>query len=208
MSPTSSNAEKLLTWKIQQQLRKKQNVSSLRRRYKRKKSLVSYVSMASMSSIKAETVEATPNDDDDSNVCTRKNSLDPIVISDLTFDSSIELCHSNVINETDDDSDNVSIDYSTSEESSEDELINDAFNTLMTEDLLLEERPLHQFTRTTIKEFRIDFLNFSRVCRLPKNQRCRLLELFRKYLPAPNAVPASTEEICRKYISHSNRTSI
>src|SRR4051812_1287777 len=63
---------------------------------------------------------------------------------------------------------------------------------------LPDNRPLYPSTSTTVSEFSRDILEFCRISRLPNKQRSYLLDLFRKYLPSPNLVPTSGDDLLGK----------
>ncbi|CAF2088497.1 unnamed protein product, partial [Rotaria magnacalcarata] len=65
---------------------------------------------------------------------------------------------------------------------------------------LPDHRPLHSSTSTTVFQFSLDILEFCRISRLPDEQRIDLLELFQKYIPSPNLVPKSGEDLLVKFI--------
>jgi hypothetical protein len=65
---------------------------------------------------------------------------------------------------------------------------------------LPDERPLHSSTSATVYQFSLDILEFCRVAHLPDKQRTHLLELFEKYLPSPNLVPKSGDDLLGKFL--------
>lgn len=189
--------DEFLKKKIETQLKKKKNLLFFRRRCKRRQSLVSQLTMSSTSSI---TIDENHNGNGD-NVASRSTSLksdiDPVVImADLAIDSPLESCPINSSSASDDE---ISVDGSTSSTTLGTEFINDFVDESTAKDHVPDHRPLHSFTNTTVNQFSIDLLDFFRVSRLPKNQRCHLLNLFRKYLPSPNLVPNSSDDLCSKY---------
>ena len=63
---------------------------------------------------------------------------------------------------------------------------------------LPNHRPLYSVASTTVYQFSLDILEFYRMSRLPRNQRAQLLDLFRKYLPSPNFLPNTCDELFSK----------
>ena len=84
---------------------------------------------------------------------------------------------------------------SVSDERAEEELNNLLYDALLDSD----DRPLHSATHHTVHDFSADLLHFFRDARLPNNLRHRLLLLFHTYMPVPNNLPKSTDELISKY---------
>ncbi|CAF4541771.1 unnamed protein product, partial [Didymodactylos carnosus] len=95
-------------------------------------------------------------------------------------------------------SDNDIVIHSSSLSSVDDCSGDDELNAIRTNIHLPDHRPLHSSTSTTVYQFFLDILEFCRISRLPDNQRSHLLELFQKYLPSPNLVPKSGDDVLVK----------
>lgn len=74
---------------------------------------------------------------------------------------------------------------------------------VMSEDLPVEDdrdnRLLYPSSLSHVEQFSNDIIEFARSARLPENQRNQLLDLFKKYLPSPNLVPASSSNLLSTY---------
>lgn len=79
--------------------------------------------------------------------------------------------------------------------------LNDATSEEIFMDDDLDHRPLFTNSTVDVQQFSIDILEFARSSRMPENQRSRLLQLFKKYLPAPNSVPSSTNSLLSKFFT-------
>jgi hypothetical protein len=175
----------------------KNKLQSFRRQLKRRRSLVSRVSMECRSFIDA---DQRSNDEDCSTSCASNHltdealsSLSSLMVTDFPMDHLVDMNHSDMsCCSADEISMNIS---SSSSSSSEDDGQEGDSNDSLSRTSLFDHRSLHSHTSSTVHEFSIDLLEFCRVCRLPKSQRGQLLELFRRYLPSPNLVPASTDSL-------------
>ena len=204
MTDSSNTPDEYSKRSSERREKNKNNLQSFRRRFKRKRSLVSRSSMELKASIDA---DEGSNDDDGSIACSsndRKDdtlpSLSSLLVTDFTMDSLVNMNHSDVSSASEDEI-STSGPSSTSS-SSDDDAREDASSDSFIETNLFDHRSLHSYTSSTVHEFSIDLLEFCRVCRLPKSQRTQLLELFRKHLPAPNLVPASTDTLGGKFAQY------
>ena len=62
-----------------------------------------------------------------------------------------------------------------------------------------DHRPLYSSSSTTVYQFSLDIIEFCRISRLPHSQRIQLLALFRKYIPSPNLVPRTSDDLISKF---------
>lgn len=105
------------------------------------------------------------------------NAIDPYNISDDIDSSDIE-----------------QIDYSSDGEN-EDDFIENDMNDLLKSDVIPDDRPLHDYTDLTVREFSNDFLELCCESKVSESQRCKILSLITKYMPTISYVPSRTEEI-------------
>ena len=197
MSTGPITADEYLKKELEKKVKKNIQLRFYRRRCKKKKSLISNMSISSTSSI----ISANSENKVEGPAVCRSDSLEislntPMIMADIATDLSSEPCPSDT-SSTSDDVDLID-DPTSTMPLEEEELNNDVFSELDMESHELDHRPLHPFTRSTVNEFSIDVIDFCRGSRLPKNQRSHLLDLFRKYLPSPNLVPTSSEDLSGK----------
>lgn len=180
----------------------KNKLQSFRRQFKRKRSLVSRFSMELKTSIDP---DQRSTDDDCSGSCAANHlkdetlsSLSSLMVTDFTMDHLVDMNHSDMLSASED---GISTSSSSSSSSSDDDAQEDVSNDSLSGTNLFDHRFLHSHTSSTVHEFSTDLLEFCRVCRLPKSQRDKPLELFRTYLPLPNLVPASTDSLAGKCLN-------
>jgi hypothetical protein len=186
--------------------RKKTNQQYIRRfPYKRKRSLVSLLSTSSISSIANDRAFSFDEnyDVEQSNLSQNdtSTSISTSLITDMFDDGNL-----NLLSDTESDilphmySSSIST-SSSSSSSSDDSSSEDELDTMDVNSHLPDHRPLHSSTSTTVSQFAYDILEFCRISHLPDKQRSHLLELFQKYLPSPNLVPNSSDDLLGKFLS-------
>ncbi|CAF3884831.1 unnamed protein product [Adineta steineri] len=170
---------------------KKTNQQYTRRvRYKRKRSLVSLLSSSSISSTISDRSftfdekfnEPKPNAP--SNDSFTSVSL-PLIMDDFNdedFDVST-------------DTENDVLHISSSSSDSNGNSSDDESDTVHMNSHLLDQRPLYSSTSITVCQFSRDILEFCRISHVPDKQRTNLLDLFRQYLPSPNLVPKTGDDL-------------
>ena len=180
------------------ELRKKKTKQQHLRRFqcKRKRSLIS---LPSTSSIASNSIDEDCVEDNCYGIEQCKlSSVDDLTstpsftcmttCTDTDFEFSSNTENDSLIDES------ISTSVSSNDDSSDDESndSNDIYSRLP------DHRPLYSVASTTVYQFSLDILEFSRMSRLPRNQRAQLLDLFRKYLPSPNFLPKSCDELFSK----------
>ncbi|CAF1538688.1 unnamed protein product [Adineta ricciae] len=175
--------------------RKKTNQQAVRRlAVKRKRSLVSLLSASSISSncLDQDTSEQTANDEKPKSY---ENESFTAMSSSLfcnTFDDEgLNLLSDNKNDFGVDGSSSSSPNNSSDSSSDPDEL--DMIN--ITNSNFSDHRPLHSCATTTVSDFAVDILQFCRISHLPDKQRTELLKIFYKYIPSPNLVPKSSDDL-------------
>lgn len=196
MSHSSNISDDYQKKNLERRQRKKLNQQSLRRRCKRKRSLVSHLSLHSTSSI---LLDETSNNlgSVENGVKRLSDSLSSITILKNTNDDIFDFEQSDDGSNIEDD---ISIISSTSSSTCSDDTEDDLSDGPSKIGDLFDHRPLHEYTSSTVQQFSMDLLEFFRISRLPKNQRSHLLEMFARYLPSPNLVPLSVDCLNGKFL--------
>ncbi|CAF3261590.1 unnamed protein product, partial [Rotaria sp. Silwood2] len=190
--------------KKRQERREKKNNQQHKRRseQKRKRSLIS---LFSTSSISSDCIDKSSIFDENSNAQQPKSNqndnftYDPLpALTNISDDKNLNLSNDDImlfdVSSSSSSSSSPSSPSSSSSSSDTDSSEDESDTMYMYSDLP-DNRPLYPSTSTTVSEFSRDILEFCRVSRLPSKQRSYLLDLFRKYLPAPNLVPTSGDDL-------------
>ena len=203
MSHTQKTLDEYLKQKDERR-QKKKNQQLYRRRCKRKRSLISLLSMSSISSSVVDPNSILENQSTLHSLDLLQNdtraSLPQSILADFKENSDVDSDYSDVSAASGREipvCESPPISSSNSDDDSSDDL----FEELFTAEDLFDNRSLHASTTTTVGEFSMDILEFCRSSRLPENQRSHLLELFQKYLPSPNLMPTSTASLLSKFFA-------
>ena len=169
-------------WKERSE-RRQQNTNRsklFRHRRKRKRSLVSLLSMSSLSSnalIQSSNDRGNPSArPSESPQNDMLSSFPSTIFTDSKDIPSIDSIYSDVSNASEDEvsvhtASSSSAPFSSSDDTASDDSLEDLYIT----EHVLDHRPLYSSTITTVREFSIDLVEFCRSARLPDNQRTRLL---------------------------------
>lgn len=183
--------------------RKKTNQSSMRRfRCKRKRSLLSLLSKSSISSNFMDR-SSNFNENHDTQQSNLPKNDDVISISSSLIVDPFDDEDHGVLSGNDNDillNTSLSSISSASSSDSDDSSTDYEFNTENMNSNLSDHGPIHSSTSATVYEFSRDILEFCRTSHLASKQRIHLLELFRKYLPSPNLVPKSGDDLLSKFL--------
>lgn len=190
---SDKSAEDFLNERLQRRLKKTNQQATRRLSVKRKRSLVSFLSAASISSsfLDEDTPEQTSNGQEpkqyeNENFTSISSSLFGNVLDDEVFNSLSD----------DEDDFCLDISSSSSQNSSDSSIDPDDLDIVnMTNSNLSDDRPIHSCATTTVSDFAADILQFCRISHLPDKQRTELLKLFNKYIPSPNLVPKSSDDL-------------
>lgn len=198
MSNCQRNVDDILKKRIETQQKKRRNLHLHRQRLKRKRSLASHLSFTSTLTLNEDQSTETNNYSTRNQCSLSLNDNVSLIASELETASI-----SHKTNSDSNDGSDVSIDDETASSSSNDHSCDecDDVEQNCNFSIMPDERQLHSLTKLTVHQFSIDILEFYRSSRLANSQRNQLLRLFEKYLPSPNLVPKSSEDLSSKTFS-------
>ena len=78
---------------------------------------------------------------------------------------------------------------------SESEDIEKNIDELLNDNGVHDDRCIHDQTSLTVYDFSLEFLEFCRQSKVSENHRCKILSLLTRYMPSPNHVPSTTQEV-------------